>query len=170
MSYDPKKDVIDLRSPSIESSLAHDRFVETFMKPEKTANEAAATPTSDVETVGSTETNIDNEVATVANTQRNEKEQKGIPQPSYLWGEEPPKDQPGTSNRTPGSETLSTSAEQINLEDNLDLLSNAFSNFGEASRVSKATVSQLFQNGQPGKYIARTQTLLEKVKGTAGRS
>ena len=167
-----EKDVIDLRSQV--HTVAHDRFAEDFMKyagdGEKQANEASSTPTAETETAGSTDTNIGAEVANTEHSQNNHKEQKGIEPHSYLWGDEPPKEQPGTTNRRPDIETLSSSAEAINLEDNQDLLSQSFSNFQEAAKTDKALVSQLLKNGQPGKYVTRAQTLLERVKGVAGRS
>ena len=164
MSKYSEKDVIDLRSGNeVSSTKAHDNFVDGFMK---TANEAAETPKADTETKGSVETNIDNEVANTNHVQKNETEQLGIPSPIYLWGSPPPKDQPGTTNRRPDTETLSSSAEKINVEDNHDQLEKAFSNFASTSKTDKATVGQLFENGKPGKYVTRAQTLIEKVRGT----
>ena len=169
MSKHSEKDVIDLRSQV--HLQAEERFIEEFGKyagEEKAAKETA--PTSDVETAGSIDTNVDKEVADTNHSQKNHEEQKGIGKPSYLWGSEVPDGKPGTTNRRPDIEALSTSAEAINLEDNQELLERSFSNFGEAKKVDQSTVRELLEAGKPGKYVTRTQTLMERVKGVTGRS
>jgi hypothetical protein len=177
MTFKPEE-VIDLRSRALDhQGPSHDIFEESFMKfahentAEKMANEAAGTPKSTVETEGSLKSNIDREVADTNHTNLTDDETNGMKDKGdYRWGEKIPEDQPGTTARRHDTEVLSTSAEQINNEDNLDLLARSFNQFTEAKRTAQAIVSQNLDNGKPGSYVTRSKTLLEKVRGTTGRS
>lgn len=123
-----------------------------------------AQTTSHVETAGSTETNIDKTVAGKNPIAPDPQDQKGIPLEGFLWGQEPPKGNPLLGMRSPKHETFSTSAEEINKQDNDELLHRAFTNFAEASRVAKATIAQSLVHGKPGTYVTHAKTLIEKAR------
>lgn len=179
----PYKDdeIIDLRS-SIHVR-AEDRFAETFMKfaqpAEKTASESATQPASarsETETAGTLESNVDKDTADINHIGKTRKETNGADSDDPLgmdgnaWGEQPPMGNPATNDRRADTETLSSSAEEGNLDDNYELLRKNFSNMDEASKVDKELIRQRFTNGKPGEYNTRAQTLLDKVRGTTGRS
>ncbi len=91
-------------------------------------------------------------------------DQKGVPVEGFLWGQEPPKDQPLLGKRSPTHETFTESVEQINRDEQHDLLERAFANFASASATAKAIVAQNLVKGRPGTYVTHTKTLLEKVR------
>lgn len=179
MAYKPEE-VLDLRSRALDNQgPSHDTFEASFMKfaeEEKTANEAKGTPKSEVQTKGSLESNIDNEVADTNHTNPTAKETNGMKTDEglgineYRWGEPIPEDKPKTTERRPDTETLSTSAEEGNNQDNLDMLARSFNQFSESRRNAQEVVKDNLDHGKPGTYVTRSKTLLEKVRGTAGRS
>lgn len=124
----------------------------------------SAQVTSHVETAGSTETNVDKTVAGKNPIAPDPRDQKGIPLEGFLWGQEPPKGNPLLGKRSPTHETFTSSAEEINKQDNDELLHRAFTNFAEASRVAKATIAQNLVNGKPGTYVTHAKTLIEKAR------
>jgi hypothetical protein len=66
-------------------------------------------------------------------------------------------------------EALSTGGEESNVRDGITALDAYLSSTGDTKRHNKAIISQLFENGQPGKYVARERTLVEKVAHVLGR-
>jgi hypothetical protein len=177
MTYKPEE-VIDLRSRALDAQgPSADRFETDFMKfaHESSAQEKLANETSDVETEGSLDSNIDRSTVETNHVNQTAEETNGMTgkdplgMNTYRWGEKAPEDQPGTSGRRHDAETLSTSAEEINKEDNLDLLARSFNQFTEARRNAQSVVSQNLDHGKPGSYVTRSKTLLEKVQGTTGR-
>lgn len=174
-------EVIDLRSRSLDSQgPSHDTFEESFMKfahehsaKEKLAEEPSK---SEVETSGSIDSNIDNSTVQTNHTNPTTEETTGMHEEDplgmvrYRWGEKPPVGQPGTTERRPDMESLSTSAEAGNNQDNLDMLARSFNQFAESRHNAQETVSRNLDHGKPGEYVTRSKTLLEKVKGVTGRS
>lgn len=175
-------EIVDLRSRALDhQGPSHDVFEEAFMKyahestaKEKLANEAGSTE-ADIDTGGSIESNIDNEVAQTNHTNPTAEETNGmhgddpLGMNSYRWGEPPPTDKPGTTERRADTETLSSSAETGNNQDNLDMLARSFNQFAESRSNAQEVVSKNLDHGTPGSYVTRSKTLLEKVKGVAGR-
>lgn len=180
MAYKPEE-VLDLRSRALDSQgPSHDAFEASFMQfaeeSEKRANEAKSTPKSETQTKGSIESNIDNEVADTNHTNPTAEETNGMQHKDglgnneYRWGEPPPEGKAETSSRRGDTESLSTSAEEGNNQDNLDLLARSFNQFAEARHNAQEVIKENLDHGKPGTYVTRSKTLLEKVRGTAGRS
>lgn len=124
---------------------------------------------ADTETKGTIDSNIERPTVGTEHSQAGEKEQKDLPTEGYLWGQDPPADQPAVGKRSPTHETLTDSGEAINAMDNFDLLRRDFTNMDAASNNAKATIEQNFENGRRGSYVTHSQTLLEKVRNVAGR-
>lgn len=176
-------EIIDLRAPSLDAQgPSAQKFEEDFMKfaheseAAKLANEAESTPKAETDTRGTLESNIGNETAQTNHTNLTADETVGmhgddpLGTNTYRWGEKPPVvGQPGTTGRRPDIETVSSSAEQINNQDNLDMLARSFNNFSAARQNAQETVSRNLEHGQPGTYVTRSKTLLDKVKGVVGR-
>lgn len=122
---------------------------------------------------GLVESNLESTIKGTNHMAKGHGEQTGMPQPGItgdLWGQEPTNDPVTTSDREPGREALTQGAEKIHLEENYDLLRRTFDNMDAASKADKALIRQHFANGEPGKYVTRSKTLVEKVRDIAGRS
>lgn len=87
----------------------------------------------------------------------------------YRWSQELPPDQPSTSGRTPGLETLTESAEAGALDENLTMLKRLFTNDGADRAADQELIAKSFVHGKPGQYVTRSKTLLEKVGSVLGR-
>lgn len=88
------------------------------------------------------------------------------------WGERPPTqaDRPATTGgREPYHETLTQGSEQISADQNLRMLERSFDRFHEAQRADRELVARNFDSGKTGRYVARSKTLLEMVRGAVGR-
>ncbi len=184
MTY-KNEEIIDLRSRALDhEGPSASKFEEDFMKfahehsaQEKVANEADSTPKADATTEGSLDSNIDNEVAQSNHTNLTAEETPGmhgkdpLGTNTYRWSEKPPVEgKAETTSRRDDIESLSSSAEKINNEDNLDMLARSFNQFAEAKRNAQEVVSENLDHGKPGEYVTRSKTLLDKVKGVTGRS
>jgi hypothetical protein len=141
----------------------------TRMKTHFASMKLAATTTSDVETKGSLEQNVDTPQKGTNHTRLGAGEQKGVPTEGYLWGQEPPATNPSIGNRNPASEALSLDGEAIHRESTHDLLHRLFDQMPAASEAAKRTVEQQFTHGHRGTYTTHSQTLLEKVRKVTGR-
>ena len=63
------------------------------------------------------------------------------------------------------NEAFTSAVEKANVARNLDILEELFTNSGEAGRVDRATVKDLFEHGKPGQFVTRSRTLTEQVRG-----
>ena len=89
---------------------------------------------------------------------------------TYRWSQDLPQDHPATTGRKPGLETLTSGSEAISADQNLTMLHRTFENMQEAQRVDRELIAQNFDAAAvKGGYVTRSKTLLEMVRGTAGR-
>lgn len=159
--YKPEE-IIDLRS-SVHTR-AEEVFTEAFMKYAQPVEKEAAAAPGGVRP----EDNENNNTSGTNHIGLNAKETKGAP--THSWGQVPPPSHPSTTERSEENQSLSTSAEEVNTTDNHELLVKNFDQMVEAIRKDKELIRQNFATGKPGEYETRSQTLLERVRGTAGRT
>lgn len=76
--------------------------------------------------------------------------------------EDPQPNKASTKERTE-EQALTEGAEKVHVENNINALDEYLKSTGDTGHHNKAVIQQLFENGKPGHYIARTKTLLEKV-------
>lgn len=121
--------------------------------------EPGRTPTNQMDTIGGT-----NHVnRTAAETTGMDGSPTG-----YMWRQNIPEDKPSTSGRVPGLEVLTSGSEKIVADQNMGMLDRLFTDIDEARRVDRELIAKNFDAGSPGKYVTRSKTLLENVRGTTG--